>query len=77
MFKHRCRYKIIGTGHQIDRSYIETDLICPKCGKTGTVYVCNKYEDKLLRQASKGKTFKIPRLYVLTVREYNNMFGGK
>jgi hypothetical protein len=66
MFKlHRCRYKIIGSGIEPDSIWIETDLICPKCGRTGTVYVNRMCEDKLLHQAVKHKYFSIPKDFVI------------
>lgn len=48
------------------------DLICPKCGKTGTVYVSDIYEEEIMEIASKGKYFNLPRLAVFTEREFMN-----
>ena len=73
MLKHRCRYKIIGTGIIADDIFIETDLICPKCGKTGTVYVNNMCEKKLIKQASNGKYFNIHRDFILTDKQWKAM----
>ena len=73
MIHHRHRYKIIGTGFIRDMKTIQCDLICPKCGKKGTVYVNEKFEDRIIHQASKGKYFRIPIDFVLTEKEWKSL----
>ena len=62
---HRHRYKIIGIGH--DQNRIEVDLMC-KCGKHGSVLVEKCFEKRILKQASKGKCFNVPRIICVVDR---------
>lgn len=64
LFKHKCRYRVIGTGFDPDDVVIETDLVCTKCGNTKTVFVHNSQKDKLIKQISKGKYFSIHKDFV-------------
>lgn len=74
IFKHRCRYKIIGTAFMSESHMIMCDLICPKCGKIGTVYVPDLYKEKIWRSIHKGKYFRLPSEDVYTEREFINIF---
>ena len=47
---------------------IMCDLLCPKCGKVGTVYVHDLYKAKILKLAEKGKYFNLPSKVVFTER---------
>lgn len=58
---HRHRYKIIGTSHDPVDNYILVDIIC-KCGKCGTVWVEKKFENRIMKQAAKGKYLNVPRI---------------
>lgn len=74
---HRCKYKILGTGFLND-GFIQVDLFCEKCGKSGVVYVPDVYKKKIIKQASKGKRFRVGKDIVFTTREYEailNMRG--
>lgn len=74
IFRHRCRYKIIGTAFMSESHMIMCDLLCPKCGKVGTVYVHDLYKAKILKLAEKGKYFNLPSKVVFTEREFINNF---
>lgn len=58
-----------------DSGVILCDLVCPKCGKTGTVYVNNSWEDEIIEIASKRKYFNLPQYAVLTEREFMNQLA--
>ena len=75
--KHRCKYKIIGTSWinadaVVVDGWVQVDLVCKKCGKTGTVYVWDDYEDKIHKQASKGKDFRVPIKCCLSEKQFIN-----
>lgn len=71
MFKHRCRYKVMGTGHGFGKgdetNVVEVDLICPKCGKVGTILASSRHEKEILRCASRDKYLKIPLIDTICV----------
>lgn len=60
LFKHRHRYRIIGARFYGKDDNIEVDIICPKCGKHGTVIVPHRYSERILNQAMKHKYLNIP-----------------
>ena len=74
IFRHRCRYKIIGTAFMGESHMVMCDLLCPKCGKVSTVYVPDSYRAKILKLAEKGKYFNLPSKVDFTEREFINNF---
>ena len=64
--KHRHRYKIIGTFPWIHtftgiHCGICADIVC-NCGRSGTVYIDQKYEKMVLNQAVRNKFLRIPKV---------------
>ena len=67
--QHQCwRWRVIGTGH-LGNGFVETDLMCPQCGATQTLYIDDKVEDKLINQAANKFYFNVNNKYKHTEEE--------
>lgn len=61
-------YLIIGTGFVPE--FIETDIVCKKCGKSGTIYIYDDLKKQIVQIASKHKVLRISPKYTLTKKQY-------
>ena len=83
MKKHRCKYNIIGTAFVPSNrkipignthGYIQTDIICLTCGKSGTIYIDDKFTNTVIKQASHVEYLhNIPLKYCLSENQFKNL----